>query len=97
MGKRFKLRENKAIYVNPIKYEGQDLVSIRQQYTTQKEPDEWKQGFQGISLPASPKVLNRIADYLKAVADKLEAGEVEFEVVEKKVKETTEPKTRRKK
>ncbi|QBQ74482.1 hypothetical protein BcepSauron_102 [Burkholderia phage BcepSauron] len=91
MGKRFKVRENKAIYINPIEYDGQKLISVRQQYTTAKEPDVWKMGFQGISLPSSAKALRKLAAHLELLAQRSEAGELEFEVI------VSEPKSKKEK
>lgn len=90
MGKRFKERENKAFYINAIEYAGQKLVSIRQQYTTQKEPDVWKNGMQGVSLPAKSSALRKFAAYLVTLADKIDAEELEFLKVEPKQKEEAE-------
>lgn len=81
MGKRFKVRDNKAIYINAIDYKDQRLVSVRQQYTTAKEPDVWKNGYQGISLQSSPKALRKLAAHLELLATRIEAGEQEFEAV----------------
>jgi hypothetical protein len=41
----------------------------------------WKNGYQGISLPSSPKALRKLAAHLELLATRIEAGEQEFEAV----------------
>jgi hypothetical protein len=94
MAKMFKASPTKAYKVEAIEYEGQKLISIRQHYKTVKEPDEWKPGYQGITFPVEGSA--KIGAYLTKLAAAVAAGEVEFTVVEKKVKEPKEPKGKRK-
>lgn len=91
--KMFKASPTKAYKVEAIEYEGQKLISIRQHYKTQKEPDEWKPGYQGLTFPVEGSA--KIGAYLTKLAAALEADEVEFTLVEKKEKEA-KPKGKRK-
>ncbi len=47
------------------------LLSVRQMYCTVKEPDKWKPGYQGITIPIS--IGKRI---IKAMTAVLESGDV---------------------
>jgi hypothetical protein len=88
MAKMFKATPTKAYRVEAIEFEGQQLISIRQHYKTKGDPDTWKPGYQGITLPI--KGAAKIGEYLAALASD---PDTEFVHVEPKAK--AEPKSKK--
>jgi len=93
MAKIFKASANKAYRVEAIEFEGQQLISIRQMYKTVKEPDEWKPGYQGLTLPI--KGAAKIGAYIAALASDPDTEFVHVEPKEKKEKPTPKKATKK--
>lgn len=88
MAKFVKLSERAAIRVEAIQFpDGKQGVSLRQFYTTQKEPDQWKVGHAGIFLPL--KEAAKIGKYIRQMA---EDPEIEFTQLDVKQPKKEPPK-----
>ncbi len=88
MAKLVKLSANKAYRVSIIQMgrnvKGEErkpkLLSIRQMYTTKKEPDEWKPGRGGITIPMGgfgKRIIRAIIAVFKDPDQKIEVIEVD--------------------
>jgi hypothetical protein len=86
--KTFKISPNSGLRVEPIEIEGQKMISIRQVYKTQKEPDEWKPGYKFITVPA--KGAAKLGAYLQEL---MVTEDLEFTHIEPKTK--AEPKSKK--
>ena len=82
MPKIFKVSDKKAYQIEAIEIDGQKLISVRQMYKTEREPDEWKVGYKGITFEA--RGVKKLAQYMVALADN---PETEFTHVEIEKKE----------
>lgn len=85
MAKLIRVSDTKAYRISVIRMEDDKektrYLSLRQMYKTKKEPDEWKPGFQGITIPMD--IGSRIIKGLIAVYKDKDA---KVEVIKKKEK-----------
>lgn len=85
MAKLVKVSDSKAYRISVIRMaddkEKTTYLSIRQMYKTKKEPDEWKPGYQGITI--SMDIGARI---IKALIAVFKDKDAKIEVIKKKEK-----------
>lgn len=82
MAKVFRSSESVGYQIEAIDYEGQQYISIRKVYKTKKEPDVWKMGYQGVTIPVAG--VQKITGYMQKLVDD---EETEYKHIAPKVKE----------
>lgn len=65
--KRFRASNTVAFNVGAVEVNGENFISIRKMYQTNREPGVWKPGYQGVTIPV--KGIQKIAGYAIQIAE----------------------------
>lgn len=92
MAKLVKVSDNKAYRIEGIQIGDQQMISVRQMYKTQKDPDTWKPGR---TVTLDIEVAARVGKHIQAMAEDENTEFVEIEVEERPAKKVAKKKPKR--